>query len=78
MLFKSNAPQYSTRFGLSLTFGVADLLADVAAEMAYYMANREKARISEEEDRARCMQDRFMAMRGTVRWDTGRLSCSVV
>ena len=39
MFFDSDSPQYSTGFGLSLAFGVTGLLAAVAAEVAYMMAN---------------------------------------
>ena len=62
MFFDSDAPQYSTGFGLSLAFGVTGLLAAVAAEVAYKMANNERAKVSEEETRARYTQDQLMAM----------------
>jgi hypothetical protein len=62
MFFDSDAPQYSTGFGLSLAFGVTGLLAAVAAEVAYKMANEERAKVSEEETRARYTQDQLMAM----------------
>jgi hypothetical protein len=62
MFFDSDAPQYSTGFGLSLAFGVTGLLAAVAAEVAYKMANKERAKVSEEETRTRYTQDQLMAM----------------
>ena len=46
----------------SLAFGVTGLLAAVAAEVAYKMANNERAKVSEEETRARYTQDQLMAM----------------
>jgi hypothetical protein len=39
MFFDSDAPTYATDFKLSLAFGVAGLIAAIAAELAYKRAN---------------------------------------
>jgi hypothetical protein len=62
MFFDSDAPTYATGFGLSLAFGLTGLIAAIAAELAYKRANSKRAKIPEEETRARYTQDQLVAM----------------
>lgn len=62
LFFDSDAPEYVTGFGLSLAFAATGLLAAVAAELAYKRANSERAKVPEEETRARYTQDQLVAM----------------
>lgn len=62
MFFDSDAPTYSTGFGLSLAFGLTGLLTALAAEVAYKWTNARRARIPEDEVRARYTNDQLVAM----------------
>lgn len=62
MFFDADAPAYATGFGLNLAFGVTGLIAALLAEWAYKQGNAKKARMSEDEVRARYTQDQLMKM----------------
>lgn len=62
LFFDSDAPEYSTGFGLSLAFCLTGLISAVIAEVAYRQGNRKKEAFSEDEVRATYTQDQLVAM----------------
>lgn len=62
LFFDSDAPEYSTGFGLSLAFCLSGLIAALIAEVAYRQGNKKKDAWSEEEVRALYTQDQLVAM----------------
>lgn len=62
MFFDSDAPEYSTGFGLSLAFGLSGLLVAFMAEAAYKWGNKKKERYTEEEIRAKYTNDQLLRM----------------
>ncbi|ORY58135.1 major facilitator superfamily domain-containing protein [Pseudomassariella vexata] len=62
MYIESEAPSYPTGFGLSLAFGASGMLVAFFLEMSYKWSNKRKARLSEDEVRARHTEDELLDM----------------
>lgn len=62
LFFDSDAPTYTTGFGLSLAFAVSGVLAALLAEMSYKIVNRKRDKVTEEEIRAKYTQDQLLVM----------------
>lgn len=62
MFFDSDAPRYSTGFGLSMAWAVSGIIMALAAEAAYKWGNNKKEKLSEDEIRARYTQDELLRM----------------
>lgn len=62
MFYDSDAPKYSTGFGLSLAFGLSGLLMAFIAEAAFKWGNKKKEAMSESEVRAKYTQDQLLKM----------------
>lgn len=73
LFFDSEAPVYSTGFGLSLAFALSGLLTAVVAEGAYKVSNRRRDRIPEAETRARHTQDQLVAMGTCLKYLTANM-----
>ncbi|KAL2818818.1 putative MFS transporter [Aspergillus cavernicola] len=62
MYLESEKPKYHTGFGLSLALGASALIVTLLLELSFVFANREKAKMSEVEVRARYTDDELLAM----------------
>ncbi|KAK4032961.1 putative transporter-like protein 24 [Parachaetomium inaequale] len=62
MYLDSEKPRFPTGFGLSLAFGVSGLLCSLLLELSYKWGNAKKARLSEEEVRAKYTEDELLKM----------------
>jgi MFS family permease len=62
MYLESEKPKYSTGFGLSLAFGATGFIVSFILELSYKWGNSKKARLSEDEIRAKYMDKELLAM----------------
>ncbi|GKT51522.1 putative transporter [Colletotrichum spaethianum] len=62
MYLDSEAPKYSTGFGLSLAFGGSGVVVALLLELSYKWGNAKKAKMSEEEIRAKYTEEQLMHM----------------
>jgi hypothetical protein len=62
MYLESEKPKYYTGFGLSLAFGATGFIVSFLLEMSYKWGNTKKAKLSEDEVRARYTDDELLRM----------------
>lgn len=62
MFFDSDAPKYSTGFGLSVAWAISGIIAALVAEAAYKWGNTKKGKMNEDEVRARYTEDELLRM----------------
>jgi MFS family permease len=62
MYLDSEKPKYYTGFGLSLAFGASGFIISFLLELSYKWGNARKARLSEDEVRAKYTDDQLMDM----------------
>ena len=62
MYLESEKPKYYTGVGLSLAFGVTGFIAAFILELSYKWGNKKKARLSEDEIRAKYTDEELLAM----------------
>ncbi len=62
MYLDSEKPRFPTGFGLSLAFGASGMLCAFILELSYKWGNAKKARLTEEEVRAKYSEDELLAM----------------
>lgn len=62
MYLDSEKPKFPTGFGLSLAFGVSGMLCSFILELSYKWGNAKKARLTEEEVRAKYTEAELLAM----------------
>lgn len=62
MYLDSEKPKYYTGFGLSLAFGASGFIVAFLLELSYKWGNKKKARMSEDEIRAKYTDQQLMGM----------------
>jgi hypothetical protein len=62
IFLNNEAPRYPTGFGVSLAVGVSGLFTSLGLEFAYYMENKNKASMTEEEVRAKYTNEELEKM----------------